>query len=56
MGSLKCISVGFVIRETDEYITLAAHLAYPDDPQLRQATGIMTIPLRAVVSRVVISS
>ena len=39
----------FIVRDTDEYITLAVHLAYPDDPQVRHVTGIMAIPLGAVL-------
>ena len=51
VGSLECVSVGFVIERNERAITLAPHVAYPDDPEQRQGNGIITIPLPVIVSQ-----
>ena len=50
VGSLECISVGYIIAEDDKQKTIAPHLAYPDEPELCQGNGIIVIPLGAIVS------
>lgn len=50
VGSLECVSVGYLISEEANALTLAPHLAYPDDPEQCQGNGIITIPRGAVIS------
>lgn len=50
VGSLECVSVGFVIAEDDRSKTVVPHLAYPDDPEQCQGSGIIVIPLPAILS------
>lgn len=45
---VKCVSVGFLIQDTDQVKTLAPNLGGIDDPESMQATGLITIPSRAV--------
>jgi hypothetical protein len=45
---VKCVSVGFLIRDTDQAKTLAPNLGNIDSPDNMQATGLITIPTRAV--------
>lgn len=46
-------SVGWVIRETDQAITLAAHMHkdIPENGAVRQATDPLTIPKAAITMR-----
>ena len=41
---LICETVGYVISETDELISLANSIAYETDETVEQANGVMTIP------------
>ncbi len=50
LGSLECVSVGYVIAEDKRSKTLASHLAYPDEPEDTRACGIMVIPKGAIIS------
>ena len=50
IGSLECISVGYLIAEDRETKTIAPHLAYPDDEAQCQGNGIMVIPSGAITS------
>ena len=50
--SCACVSVGFLIRETENEIVLAPNLADLDDDELVQGSGIITIP-RCSVKNVV---
>lgn len=45
---LQCFSMGWLVHDGKEAITVAAHLAYSDDG--RQRTGEMTIPKCAIES------
>ena len=45
---VKCVSVGFLIRDTETAKTLAPNLGNVDEPDQMQATGLITIPARAV--------
>lgn len=50
VGSLECVSVGYLISERDGAKAIAPHLAYPDDSEQCQGNGIIVIPDGAVVS------
>jgi hypothetical protein len=50
VGSMDCISVGYLIRDEAGRKTVAPHIAYPDDEEQRQGTGLMVIPDQAVLS------
>jgi hypothetical protein len=50
VGSLECISVGYLIKDEDGTKTIAPHIAYPDDPAQCQGNGIIVIPDQAVLS------
>lgn len=50
VGSLDCVSVGYLIRDTEQSKTIAPHLAYPDDADNCQGNGIIVIPAGAIVS------
>lgn len=50
LGSLDCVSVGFLLSQNAEAVTLMPHVAYPDDEEQRQGNGIMVIPAGAVTS------
>ena len=50
VGSLECISVGYLIKDGDGTKTIAPHIAYPDDPAQCQGNGIIIIPDQAVLS------
>jgi hypothetical protein len=50
LGSLECVSVGYVIDEDETQKTIAPHIAYPDDEERCQGNGIIVIPVRAIVS------
>lgn len=41
VGSLECVSVGYLIAEDEKTKTIAPHLAYPDDDEQCQGNGIM---------------
>jgi hypothetical protein len=49
VGSLGCISVGYLIAEDNESKTIAPHLAYPHDEDQCQGNGIIVIPSGAIV-------
>lgn len=44
--SLNCVSIGFIIAESDAAVTIAAHLS-----ACGNADGLMEIPQRAILSR-----
>jgi hypothetical protein len=50
VGSLECVSVGYLIAEDERCKTIAPHLAYPDDSEQCQGNGIIVIPTGAIVS------
>ena len=50
VGSMQCLSVGYLIRDDDGRKTIAPHIANPDDEEQRQGTGLMVIPDQAVLS------
>lgn len=43
-SACRCVSVGYLISETNGAKMLAANLADIDDPESVQASGIITIP------------
>lgn len=49
---LICETVGFVVSETDELISLANSIAYETDETIEQANGIMTIPKVSIIEEV----
>lgn len=44
-------SVGYVIRETDEFVMLAPHVSSPGEGRRRQLAGHIAIPKRQIVAR-----
>jgi len=50
VGSLECLSVGYLIAEDKKTKTIAPHLAYPDDEAQCQGNGIIVIPCAAITS------
>ena len=50
VGSLECVSVGYLIAEDQRSRTIAPHLVYPDDGEQCQGNGVIVIPLGAIVS------
>ena len=50
VGSLECVSVGYLYAQDDKSKTIIPHFAYPNDPISRQGSGIMAIPIGAIVS------
>lgn len=50
VGSLECVSVGFLFSSDDQATTIIPHFAYADDDTNRQGNGIMVIPSGAIVS------
>lgn len=46
---VRCLSVGFMIRDTDEVKTLAPNLGNVDCDGDVQASGLISIPTRAVL-------
>lgn len=50
VGSLECVSVGYLIADDQKSKTIAPHLAYPDDDEQCQGNGIIVIPTGAIVS------
>ena len=50
IGSLECVSVGYVIAEDEKSKTIAPHLAYPEDDANVQGNGIIVIPRAAILS------
>jgi hypothetical protein len=55
IGSLECVSVGYVIAQDERSQTIAPHLAYPDDEANAQGNGIIVIPRAAIISMDVLS-
>jgi hypothetical protein len=49
-GSLDCVSVGYLIADNEKSITVAPHLAYPEDEENCQGSGIIVIPRPAIIS------
>ncbi|WP_158728728.1 MULTISPECIES: hypothetical protein [unclassified Flavobacterium] len=49
---LICETVGFVISETDELISLANSIAYETEETVEQANGVMTIPKVSIIEEV----
>lgn len=47
-GPLECVSVGFLFAQENGNVTLIPHLAYANDEDRRQGTGMMIIPETAV--------
>ena len=52
--SVECVSVGYIIEECEDRLTLAPHIAHHDDGDHRQAAGVMVIPKRSIISREVL--
>jgi hypothetical protein len=50
VGSLECVSVGFLVAEDGISKTVSPHLAYPDDREACQGNGIIVIPVGAITS------
>jgi hypothetical protein len=50
VGSLECVSVGYLYADNDESKTIIPHFSYPDDDDNRQGNGIMVIPTGAIIS------
>jgi hypothetical protein len=50
IGSLECVSVGFLFAVDADSKTIIPHFSYPDDDVNRQGNGIMVIPLGAITS------
>lgn len=50
VGTLECVSVGFLIAEDETTKTIAPHLAFPNDQDNTQGAGIMVIPARSIIS------
>lgn len=46
--TIRCLSVGYLIAETDDAIALAPNLGDIDQPKA-QACGIIRIPQRAII-------
>ena len=47
-----CKSIGWLLAETDDMITIASHLSVADfDKEIVQVAGLMTIPKVAIRSR-----
>ena len=46
---LICETIGYVISETDELISLANSIAYETDETVEQANGVMTIPKVSII-------
>lgn len=49
---LICHSVGYVISENENAISLANSIALETDHTVEQANGVMTIPKVAIISRI----
>lgn len=47
-------SVGYVVKETDTYIVIAAHLDLTEDGEVAHVCGPMTIPLETILARQII--
>lgn len=50
LGSQECVSVGYLIGDTEQSKTIAPHIAFPDEEEESQACGIMVIPAGAVLA------
>lgn len=50
VGSLECVSVGFLVAEDEISKTVSPHLAYPEDKDACQGNGIIVIPVGAITS------
>ena len=50
VGSLECVSAGYLIAEDERSKTIAPHLAYPEDAEQCMGNGIIVIPTAAIVS------
>lgn len=50
VGSLDCVSIGYLVDEDNNAKTIAPHLAYPDDDGQCQANGVIVIPNQAITS------
>lgn len=50
LGSLECVSVGWLIAEDKHSKTIAPHVAYPNEKENRKGCGIMVIPTGAILS------
>lgn len=48
-GSLDCVSIGWLISEGSESITLASHITDPEE-EASEACGILTIPKLAILA------
>jgi len=46
-----CISVGYIVRETTDYIKIAPHVADIEDKEEMQHTGSMTITKCSIIKR-----
>jgi hypothetical protein len=46
---LICETIGYVISETDELISLANSISYETEETIEQANGVMTIPKVSII-------
>jgi hypothetical protein len=53
---MKCETVGFLISETDDLISLANSISYETERTHEQANGIMTIPKVCITERIKVTS
>src|SRR5580700_1324572 len=53
-GSLDCTSVGWLVGEDKESVTLAAHLSYPEE-ECPRVCGVISIPKAAILGTKTIS-
>jgi len=51
VNALSMVSVGFIIKETDEEILVAPHVGIEDVVEDTQVSGVITIPKVSIVSR-----
>jgi hypothetical protein len=49
-SALDCVSVGFLFSRENGNLTLIPHVAYVDDENRQQGTGMMIIPEAAVTA------
>jgi hypothetical protein len=48
--AIECATVGWLLKDTDDVKVLCQSVGDLDDPHNAQASGIMTIPARCVIS------
>ncbi|WP_337746937.1 hypothetical protein [Victivallis vadensis] len=54
--AMRCFSIGWLIAESKDSLTLAPHVSEKDHPTaFHQCCGAMTIPKRAIVQKTLIT-